>query len=88
MSADTQPTRRPTHYRHVGRHTTDAFIEKLTFPNSFLLRLSVGRKNNVIVMYVISIFLRFNSFKKLGYLKDSNAAENSLDSDVYAVIQL
>ena len=39
-------------------------------------------------MYVISIFLRFNSFKKLGYLKDSNAAENSLDSDVYAVIQL
>ena len=36
-SVDTPPTRRPTHYRHVGRHTTDAFIEKLTFVNSYFV---------------------------------------------------
>ena len=33
----------PTHYRHVGRHTTDAFIEKLTLPNSYFVT-SFSRK--------------------------------------------
>ena len=33
-SVDTLPTRRPTHYRH----TTNAFIEKLTFPNSHFVK--------------------------------------------------
>ena len=34
---DTLLTRLPTQYRHVGRHTTNAFIEKLTFPNSYFV---------------------------------------------------
>ena len=42
-SVDTLPTRRPTHYRHVGQHTTNTFIEKLTFPNSYFVT-SFSRK--------------------------------------------
>ena len=43
MSANTSVDTPPTHYRHVGRHTTDAFIEKLTFPNSYFVT-SFSRK--------------------------------------------
>ena len=32
-SADTLPTRWPTHYRHVGRNTTDMLVEILTLYN-------------------------------------------------------
>ena len=36
-SANASVATPPTHYQHVGRHTTDAFIEKLTFPNSYFV---------------------------------------------------
>ena len=36
-SVDTLVDTPPTHYQHVGRHTTDTFIEKLTFPNSYFV---------------------------------------------------